>query len=106
MDLRKIFKLCDRDASSFVGLTEMVEFVTKVMDVSSEIAESVMESFQESDENNDGQLDFPEFLKLMRRVTDEGVKLPDEDQFDGELTYPDRQNKSLFDSKRISLAFN
>jgi Ca2+-binding EF-hand superfamily protein len=75
MDLRQVFRICDSDNSHFLDLSELHEFITKSMNVSAHVADCVISGFQESDTNGDNQLDFAEFILLMRKVIDEGFNV-------------------------------
>lgn len=74
MEIRKLFKLVDLDNSKEVSFSELKELFAKVIpDFTEDMAQKLMEQWQASDQDGDGQLDFCEFVKMMRCVVDAGL---------------------------------
>merc|ERR1719197_1695305 len=71
MEARKIFRLCDQDKSSLVDFSELGELFTKILKVPPEVAKKTLKQMEACDDNGDGNLDFSEFLALMRTMMDE-----------------------------------
>eukprot|EP00403_Amphidinium_massartii_P028961 CAMPEP_0178404456 /NCGR_PEP_ID=MMETSP0689_2-20121128/17895_1 /TAXON_ID=160604 /ORGANISM="Amphidinium massartii, Strain CS-259" /LENGTH=955 /DNA_ID=CAMNT_0020025445 /DNA_START=98 /DNA_END=2961 /DNA_ORIENTATION=+ len=67
-DMRKIFKLCDSDASRALEVDELLKALTSVVKMSFSMKEQVKKIFKEVDTDGSRSLDFSEFLLVMRRV--------------------------------------
>jgi len=69
--IREIFELVDDDASGDCDFTEVVAMFNRFMDLTSLEAQNELKKFWgEMDLNEDGRLDFWEFLRFMRHVQD------------------------------------
>jgi len=75
-DLRKVFKICDSDASSELEVDELVKALSMVTKMSYNMKEQVKKIFQEVDTDGSHTLDFNEFLFVMRRVQDAHIYEP------------------------------
>mmetsp|Transcript_44804 Transcript_44804/g.103639 ORF Transcript_44804/g.103639 Transcript_44804/m.103639 type:complete len:357 (+) Transcript_44804:1-1071(+) len=70
-DLRKAFKLCDTDNSKALSVDEILAMLACVRPLTRPIKERVTEIFNAADKDKKGDVNFAEFLMVMRAVTDE-----------------------------------
>mmetsp|Transcript_10858 Transcript_10858/g.24634 ORF Transcript_10858/g.24634 Transcript_10858/m.24634 type:complete len:801 (-) Transcript_10858:25-2427(-) len=72
-DLRKAFKLCDTDLSKMLDVHEVLEMLACMRPLTRPVVERITEIVTAADKDNKQALHFPEFLMVMRAVTDEKI---------------------------------
>jgi len=66
VEIREAFKIFDRDGNGYIDAKELKDVVTRMGECLT--AEEADEFLQEADTNNDGKLDYNEFLTMLMRA--------------------------------------
>jgi len=70
-EFRKVFRMVDRDATGDVSFSELERMLSKLMPLGTKATQSLMSQLMSLDTDKDRSLDFPEFLRMMRKLQDE-----------------------------------
>lgn len=67
-EMKKAFKICDRDGNGFISAAELHHFVTNVGEITDEQADEIL---REANIDDDVQINYREFVKFIRSIEEE-----------------------------------